>query len=965
MPELLEFTLHALTANELAIKIKNTSSTSLDKTLVIEIYPPMSLVSAAVNEAAVKAADNEDPPGAMRLDGIVTGPEGWSIWARRESSDSSLIIVLMNNRKQDTGVAFKPPIVFSAGAESIVRIPLNPQANRDNTDVLYSYTHGDPEARIDGKLELKSDQKNDSPPDVTLTTDATNPTMVKAGDLVKVMWEIKDGVNATLRGPLPGDNSELALSSSASADFKIAEGSLTVRVVGLMNYVLQAEVKRPNDQPNVQVVKMLTLDTSNKKHLYLGPRQAKVLPHGVIEMDWAAWGVPQVEITAGDATRVIKLTQATFGGSFEGSGVMRVSARKLENETVLIEAKPESRSKSVLIVSWQHMTKPDVAGHPWGLAVSAPKIALLTFEGLYIADVGKVDPPTALKKLLFVKKTAATPTEWIALTALDNRFFCLRRNDPSPDVEVAPFTLDGQPEAIPPVSLHPDLRRIAPHPKAVFDLVGFGGRIYVVVEAPFSGQNGGRRAYSVGFDWKNGKASYRPEPLLENLFGYRLVTFDQALYALNRESGLMFRFELTKAGALAPPLQAASAVQPDGTSMIRDGLIVPVGRVLVVLGPTSVPSLDSLEKYDLHNVLNYQSSGSAEPNNIPQDLVYNPQKNYWARCGHDLDVKPGAVAAFREGESPRLWVVQPDLETHTLAVGSESLFARDYVLNFPTEALLPYLNKKRKFTIKHTSEVGPIEEKYRKLGITEVSSSGPREVSPLPARPQVQFDVEVGYNQANPAPVTVRAQVARRMQSRSDVDYLVEVTFSGPDLSTASSCIRRLSGADAPLGAAPFADDEVFGSRTQHSTNSIIEVPRPGRFDEHLRFVIVNASDKFRLMPNPVLVGGPTYIIEEAFLPLHNEAPDFTLKFDGRVETQGIINVNLNFALPHGIETSPIRQRQTKLIRLSTDQAQKMQILLVKMLMPGDAPLKLHGAKQPIEPMSDRPVFVCQLDYKL
>src|SRR6185295_17661765 len=128
----------------------------------------------------------------------------------------------------------------------------------------------------------------------------------------------------------------------------------------------------------------------------------------------------------------------------------------------------------------------------------------------------------------------------------------------------------------------------------------------------------------------------------------------------------------------------------------------------------------------------------------------------WGRCGHDLDVKTGAIAAFREGDSPRLWVIQPDGETNTLAVGSESLFAHDYVLDFPTRALLPYLNRKRKFTIKTPGMVGPVEAKYLKLGITNVTTSGPAEVSPLPARPTGQFDVEITYNQANPEPITVR-----------------------------------------------------------------------------------------------------------------------------------------------------------------------------------------------------------------
>jgi len=490
MSDLLEFTVQSVTANELAIKVKNTSGSSLDKTLAIEIYPAMYLVSAAVNDAAIKAASNEQPPGAMRLDGIVAGPEGWSIWARRESSDSTLVIVLINDRDQQTGDELSHPIKFPAGAESIIRIPLNPQAKQDNIDLSYAYTHDNPEDRVDGKLELKSTQED--LPVVTLTASATNPTMINPGVLVDIEWTIPNGVSAILRGPLPGDNTELNLSSDPTADFKIANGSLTVRVVGLMNYLLQAEVKR-DGQPNLQVVKMLTLDTSNKKHLYIGPRQGKVLPFGLIEVDWAAWGVPQVIITAGDTTRVIRLTQQTFGGSFEGSGVMRLNAGKSGSETLLIEAKPESQSKQVFVTSWQHMTKPDIAGPLLGLAVSAPKIALLTFDGLYIADVGKIDRSPALKKLMFTKKAGgAAGTEWIAVTALGNRFFSLHRK--ATDTVVSPFTLDGTPEAIPPVTLPTDLTRIAMLPKADYDFVGFGGRIYVVTEAPVRGTNGGRRA---------------------------------------------------------------------------------------------------------------------------------------------------------------------------------------------------------------------------------------------------------------------------------------------------------------------------------------------------------------------------------------------------------------------------------------------------------------------------------------
>jgi hypothetical protein len=59
MPALLEFEVQTFSVDELTIKIKNTSGASLDQTLAIEIYPPMYLVSAAVNEAAINAPKNQ------------------------------------------------------------------------------------------------------------------------------------------------------------------------------------------------------------------------------------------------------------------------------------------------------------------------------------------------------------------------------------------------------------------------------------------------------------------------------------------------------------------------------------------------------------------------------------------------------------------------------------------------------------------------------------------------------------------------------------------------------------------------------------------------------------------------------------------------------------------------------------------------------------------------------------------
>jgi hypothetical protein len=651
---------------------------------------------------------------------------------------------------------------------------------------------------------------------------------------------------------------------------------------------------------------------------------------------------------------------------------MRVSASS-ETGTETIQLTAESggpKTKLVNVIQWVRMTRPDLSEGdiPLGLAVIAPNIALLTPEGLFIADVGEFDRQTQLKKLLFVNKTPGTDAVLAALTAVEKRFICLRRTDPgsNPDFEFAAYSEKGEPDEIAPVTLPPDVRNLALDRKIKFDMVGFGKRAYLALEV---NQPGGtiRRAFSAGFNSATKKSDVRSEPLLEWMLGYQLVSFDNALYALNRESGRMFRFELKDNGQLDVPKEAASAVKEleNGTrqSMVQKGLLVPVGGVLVVMNPTSFPTVASLEKYGLRNVLSYKTTQSPDddPNTIPQDLVYNQQKDYWARCGHDpkLNVKEGAVAAFRGGESPRLWVVQPNCETHTLAVGSETLFAHNYRSDFPTEPLLPYTTKKRMFQIKcDPIIVGPINEAYRRNGILEFTTADPTAEKPRPlTRGEKQFAVDLRYNEANPAPVTIRQQVARTTTSRSDIDYMFEVTFSGPDLSTATSCFKRV----ANIGG-KFTNEEVFGTRLVHSTYGTIEVPRPKRFEEKFRLYIVNSSKNFRIKTDGLRVAGP-YVLDQIDFGIDHDVPDFSLAYEGRIQTHGSITVNLNSALPHGIEASHSREAQTRFVRLATDVLGNIQILLLKVLMAGDPPLQIPGTA-PIQPMPDRPVCVFQLDYK-
>src|SRR6185369_10417299 len=117
--KLLELSVVTYTANQLAIKVKNISGVSLDKRLVIELSPPAYLVDDRINTAAIAAAKNVDLAGAESLAGIVSGPQGWSVWVRPEPSDSSLYIVFINDQDQN-GKNLPAPTKLAAGAEFTV-----------------------------------------------------------------------------------------------------------------------------------------------------------------------------------------------------------------------------------------------------------------------------------------------------------------------------------------------------------------------------------------------------------------------------------------------------------------------------------------------------------------------------------------------------------------------------------------------------------------------------------------------------------------------------------------------------------------------------------------------------------------------------------------------------------------------------------------------------------------------------
>src|SRR5262249_13765093 len=126
---------------------------------------------------------------------------------------------------------------------------------------------------------------------------------------------------------------------------------------------------------------------------------------------------------------------------------------------------------------------------------------------------------------------------------------------------------------------------------------------------------------------------------------------------------------------------------------------------------------------------------------------------------------------------------------------------------------------------------------YRRygIGIPEISRTGSVVISALPTQQVSEFAVELGYNEANPAPITLRLQAAfPGTQTSDDLAYMLELTFSGPDLATVTSCFRRL----AQKGV---LNDEISGSRLEHSAGKVIEVPLPEQL-QAIPLVIANSS---------------------------------------------------------------------------------------------------------------------------
>ncbi len=907
--QLLTLTVESFTANQLAIKVKNTSGAALDKPLKLELTLPKVLVSADVRKAAAAAPGNYPP--VTNVDAYVKGTAGkTSVWVEPETTGHFVTLMLFND--VDKCGADITPMILAADADFTILIPLDPATRRVSMNLPYGYEY-DTNPRVDAKLELKAEEI-DWTPQVSFTTTHDSPTAIEPMADVTIKWEIKNGVSAVIRGPLPGGNTEWALSETSN--FKISKGSFVIKAVGSMTFMLQAEVAGPPGKPNAQVARMISIDIATAaKQGYLNARPSRVLPFGLVELDWAAWGVNKVSITAPGAFREFRLTDKTLSGYAQGTGVVRSNARNTEIETQItanlyleIQRKMEkAREVTYTVVPWVKMVqKSNFTGKPLGLAVAAPKMALLTTDGLWLAEVGTEDQFDGIDELRFTKANTDTPRAWLAIAALGDKFVVLRQTGQN-DLQVALYRSNGTLDEIPPLDLKPIMGS-----SPVFDFVVSRNRAYVAVESLFP-HGKLRSAFSIGFDSTTKKAEYRNEFSLERLTGYRLLTFDDALFALNRDTGQMFRFEL-KDGQLEP-YKAASAVDDQGASMVKQGVLVPFGRVLVVLSPTAVPSLASLADYGLRNVL--PSTNLAPPQDasrIPQDLVYSTLNDRWSRCGHGVDIKEGEVVAFRGGESPRLWMIDPTGETRTLTGATEDLFLPDYLSGLPSKPLTPVLNKKRELMfINNTGmQLVPMNETCFKAGLGPFSATGGfvQLTSPIPTGPTPRRSepVDLRYNDAESPTATLRLLAKRGPGVKHE--YVLEVTLSSRGFSYQSISFKRLT----PNAQGGVSITEMPGKLEDVVALGLIE-RFPMELGNGIRLQLRNATPYTLWLRSPDATDPAD--VEKKYDPaqpiqIRYNTPPLSIYAHG----VGELPVDVDFSLPHGIEISPGSEVQKTRIRI-------------------------------------------------
>ncbi len=913
----LSFTVAGVTPTQLDILVKNTGAEPLSKALMIELKIPIYLVSKQIKDA-VERADKKNQnqrttASKESLANVVTAATGWSTWAATERTESLAVVRLYNDLSQ-TGTKVEPAS-FAAGTEFKLTIPLSSLDKPVQVEIPYSYRYpneGRSGIQTDGKLKMTSSGST-TKSKVTLTTTHPSPTAIQPGTKLLIEWEVENGISATLYGPLPNGISQMQFSSDEAATNKIRKGSIELYAVGAATYVLQAVVPGATPKSDEMVVRTLQLAVkSADNYSYLGVRPPKVMPHGTLEVDWAVWGIEKTWLSVGNDYEIeLNLTEQDINQAYQGSGIWRVVAPQAPGTvSALLELQVEKKrqhSKTVefIVAAWQHDTV-SFSGKPVGLAVKAPKLALLTTEALLLAEVGFSD--SGPLDLDFKRVAIENAKAQLAIAATDTGFVVLQQTNKD-GLQLVRYLDDGTRDGLP-VDLPDTVQQLVRSPHKTFDLT-FRKRIFVAAES--QGENGYRRVFSLP---NTAKPQIQREPLLESLHGYRLLVFDSALFAVSQGTGRMFRFQQDDNGKLGQPREAARAVK-NGTSMIHRGLMIPVGRVLVVLCPSSIPLVDTM---DVTGMLMYLFLKRPKAK-IAQDLVYNPQQDQWIPCGRGLEVQQTSVAAFRCSASKRLYVVDPDGKAHSLAGAVEHLFVPQFIDGLSSQDLPPYFGT-RKYTIKNDTGIHfeQMKEVYRKAGFDDFSAHGMAEVIEAP-REFINRNTETfefRCNEATPGAMTLRylAYVPEGVAH----DYMLEIHFS-TDHSSIMSVIKRLAIDEQGM----ISVAEIPGTMVKHDPSKPIVLPPASSLTKAAKLKVISLSGYLFAVRHPLEPINGEFSNENQLrnpIEIDYKTPLFTVF----VTDAGELRFDVDFTLPKGIEISPRSTRQTKQIRIDPEKAGKFNI---------------------------------------
>ncbi len=958
---LIKLTAATVTASYVEIAIKNESTEPLAELVFIEIRFLNTLVDPRFGPAAKAAWTSSKPQGMVSAADIATVGGGLSVWVGKDTNADIVALRVINNLNQRTGDLLATPTRIEAGATITLRVPLSQQGSRAQVTVSYSYKCGSARAKpISGSFDFTPSSISDWTPKVSLTVDRADSTMLEPGTKIKISWAIEDGISATLRGPLPGGHSSLTLSKDTGSDYRIDKGSLEIYAVGQAIYVLDAEVRPPNSRSRagVQVVRTLLLDTrSINQYATLRVRPDRVLPNGQVAIDWAVWGVKEAKLRIGKGKSLtLRLTEQDLSGFYQGSGTWNEKALTKDEKVSLVVRDFKPLKEDIELAEWKPTAKPRYTGKPIAMAVVAPHLALLTSAGLYVARVGHDDSESS--DPVFRKISTDAPKAWLALTVFEQGFVVLRQTHED-GLQVARYDSEGKMEGVP-VDLPDFLQFTVRRPGMSYEMAAFGKRIYIVAEISLPGGEY-RDVYSMSFE----RDDVKQERLLARLQNYRLLTLGGALYAVNRSTGQMIRFvppEDEDDELFIEEVRKAATAANGGQSLLRAGLMVPLVDTLIVLDPGEIPLLGPLALFGMINVLDFVLSDEGfmrGSKKVPQDLVYNSQKNEWTRCGQGLSIQPGAVAAYRGSSDERLWVLQPDGTMHTLMEASAELFAPDHIKEFPPQNLPKPFNARQTLKIRNNSgsNLTMAQGLYSETGLYEFSSNSFVDVEPLifGLAQGAAHTYNIHYHKTEPLPVSLRLQVH---PSRAFLNYYFEVTCSGSDLSSVTSVCKRV-----------FVDqsgtvtiDEVLGTLVQHAKASDVVIPPPKRLSERFKLIIYNATPYALVsdMNNDTFQPAQKVMLDAATRPITVFAlpPDY--------ERVGMLRFEINIALPNGIEVSSGNMAQTSFIRIDPDQSKGLQVKLAKMLKPGDPPLevnyKISGRDEKATVSADKEIiYVCQI----